>query len=340
MTSLNAMAAALLLVAGGVVPGPAPARPAAAKKTTIKLATLVPDGSVWDKAFRKMGEEWKRRTDGRVRLRIFPNGVSGDEPDMVRKMGIGWLDAAALSVTGLAGIDPAFKLFEIPMFFRSEEEALFVLDDLAPTLRQRLADEGFVLLHWGHVGWIHLFTTKPVRAPDDLRRLKQFVWAGDSQAARWWKGNGFQPVPLAATDIPMGLETGLIEAVPAPPLSALAYQWFRSTPYMMDLGAVPYLGGTVITRKAWDRLSEEDRKSILEVCAETEAALAVAVPKQEREAIAEMSKRGLTVVEPAGAGAPWQALADRFAQQMQADEVVPKEIFERAQRLRREFRER
>lgn len=335
MTSPTLLAAVLALSPLG-----APFAPLApAGTTTIKLATLLPDGSVWDKAIRRMGSEWKRDTDGRVKLRVYPNGAAGDEPDILRKMQIGQIHAGSLTVVGLARIDDAFRAFEIPMYFRSDEEALYVLDQLTPVLKQRLDDKGFVLLHWAHIGWIHLFSTEPVRAPDDLRRLKQFVWSGDDKSARWWKKNGFQPVLLAATDIPMGLQTGLIEAVPSPPLTALSYQWFRSTPYMMDLGAVPFLGGTVMTKKSWNKLSAQDQTEILAACKRAEETLAVAVPRQEQEAIAEMRKRGLTVVPPADGGAPWQALADRFADQARADEDIPKEIFERVERLRQAYRE-
>src|SRR5262249_4727206 len=64
-----------------------PAR-VSAQGTVVKLATLVPEGSVWDKALRDMGAEWSSATQGRVSLRVYPGGVAGDEPDVVRKMRI------------------------------------------------------------------------------------------------------------------------------------------------------------------------------------------------------------------------------------------------------------
>ena len=76
--------------------------------TVIKLATLVPDGSVWDRALKNAGVEWSQNTQGRVSLRIYPGGVAGDEPDIIRKMRIGQVQASALTVAGLAQIDPAF----------------------------------------------------------------------------------------------------------------------------------------------------------------------------------------------------------------------------------------
>ena len=57
-----------------------------AQPQVIKLASLVPDGSVWHKILQGTGAEWSTATGGRVTLRIYPGGVAGDEPDMVRKL--------------------------------------------------------------------------------------------------------------------------------------------------------------------------------------------------------------------------------------------------------------
>ena len=87
--------------------------PAAQAATTVKLATLVPEGSLWDRELKSMGQEWKAATDGRVDLRIYPGGVAGSEEDVLRKIRIGQLQAATLTVVGLSEIDPAFNVFSI-----------------------------------------------------------------------------------------------------------------------------------------------------------------------------------------------------------------------------------
>jgi len=120
---------------------------------------------LWHKALKDLGNEWTQATAGRAQLRIYPGGVSGDDPDMVRKMRIGQLQAGALTTAGLATIDPAFELFSVPLFFASYEEYRFVLERMAPLLRRRLEDQGFVALHWGTAGWVHLFSKVPVRQP-------------------------------------------------------------------------------------------------------------------------------------------------------------------------------
>ena len=125
--------------------------------------------------------------------------VFGDEVDVVRKMRIGQLHAAALTVGGLSEIDEAFAVFATPLMFESDDELQHVLARLGPEFERRLEAKGFVLVHWGHAGWVHLFSKKPIRQVADLKQQKLFVWAGQDDMVQWWTRSGFKPVALAAT---------------------------------------------------------------------------------------------------------------------------------------------
>lgn len=311
-----------------------------AQSSVIKLATLVPEGSVWDKALRDMGAQWTTGTQGRVTLRIYPGGVAGDEPDVVRKMRLGQLQASAVTTAGLASIDPAFHIFNIPMFFSSYPELYATLDVLEPVLKKRLEEKGFVLLMWGHGGWVYFFTKHAVADAAALRKTKLFVWAGDEQMVQQWKTLGFQPVPLAATDMMTGLQTNMIDAYPATPLLGLTLQWYRQTPNLMGLGLAPLVGGLVVTKSAWAKVSEKDRAKILEVCARVEKRLEVEVPRQDTTAVTEMQKRGLKVNAVGAADvAGFTGIADQFAAGIPGSRV-PADILAAARRARDEHRKR
>ncbi len=329
--AIHTMTALLALPLAGV---PAPA---AAQEQVVKLATLVPEGSVWHKALRDLGDGWNRGTTARVALRIYPGGVAGDEPDMVRKMRIGQIQAAALTITGLAEIDPAFDVFGIPMMFDSYPELFYVLDKMEPVLRQRLDEKGFVLLNWGHGGWVYFFSKQPIQSLADLKKVKMFVWAGDDRSVQIWKAVGFQPVALAATDILPGLNTGMIDALPTTPLAAAALQWFRQTPYMADVGLGPLVGGLIMTKAAWKKISEADRAAIQKVCKSTEARLMREVPAQDSTSVREMQARSLKVTKIPAADQPaWRKLADDYGARMEG--TVPAEIMALALRERDAFR--
>src|SRR5690606_17922319 len=87
------------------------AAPAARAAEVIKIATLAPQGSIWDTTLRETGATVARQTAGRVELRVYPGGVAGDESDVLRKIRLGQFQGAALTGASLAEIDPAFRLF-------------------------------------------------------------------------------------------------------------------------------------------------------------------------------------------------------------------------------------
>src|SRR5215212_9701447 len=152
---------------------------------------------------------------------------------------------------------------------------------------------------------------------------------------QWFKANGFEPRAMAMTDIMTGLTTGMIEGLPTPPLAALMFQWYRQTPYMLELGLAPIIGANVVTKKTWDAISEADRAKLLVAADGVEKRLQADVPKQDASSIAEMTKRGLTVTKPSGP--EWRTQLDGLAKTMRG-EMVPTEIFDAATKARSDYR--
>jgi TRAP-type C4-dicarboxylate transport system substrate-binding protein len=306
-------------------------------QTAVKLATLVPQGSVWDKNLKQMGDEWKAATGGRVTVTVFSGGSQGDEPTVVRKMRLDALQAAAFTNVGLGSIDWAFNVFDIPFFFDSYDELNYVTDKLTPVLRKRIEPKGFVLLNWGHGGWTQIFTKKPVATVEDLKHVKLWTSAGNDKQVQWFKANGFEPRAMATTDILTGLTTGMLEGLPTTPLAAMLFQWDRQTPYMLELGLAPIVGAGIITTKAWKAIPDADKPKLLEAAAGVEQRLRVEVPKLDANAIEQMTKRGLTVTKPVGP--EWRTQLEGLAKTMRGDSVPP-EIFDLAVKARDEFRKK
>jgi TRAP-type C4-dicarboxylate transport system substrate-binding protein len=257
---------------------------------------------------------------------------------MVRKMRVGQIQAAALTITGLADIDDAFNVFATPLMFDSYAELFYVLDRMEPMLKQRLEQKGFILTNWGHGGWVYFFSKQPIATMADLKKAKMFAWAGDDRMVQSWKSSGFQPVALAATDILPGLNTGMIDLLPTTPLAANVLQWFRQTPYMADAGLGPLVGGLVMTKQAWNKLSEADRVVMMKACKKAEVRLKKDVPAQDSSSVREMQTRGLKVItiKPAEL-AVWRKVADEFSGKMRGN-IVPEDIVDLAMRERDAYR--
>lgn len=312
--------------------------PALEAATVVKMATLAPEGSIWDRILREMGAEWKQETGGEVQLRIYAGGVAGDEADIVRKMRVGQIHAAAFSVAGLSTIDRSFEVFEIPMFFESYEELYHVLETLRGDFEKRLDAKGYVLLHWGNGGWVHLFSKEPVVSVDDLRKQKLFAGAGNEGMIRMWRENGFQPVSLATTDVLTSLQTGMVQVIPTTPLAALSLQWFRQAPYMQDLGLAPLMGATVVSKRTWKRLKPETQAAMKKAAMEAEKAFKTQIPGQDAKAVEQMKGRGLKV-SPVGDAdrKAWAEAAEIFAK-FKRDNIEDRAFLDRVIEVRDAFR--
>ncbi len=192
------------------------AAPASAQTVLVKMATLVPDGSSWHLILKETADKWRTLSNGTVTVRLYAGGVAGDDPDVVRKMRLGTLNAGVLTSVGVAEIDKSVYALGVPMMYDSYDELYYVLEKMRPRLESGLEAKGFVVLNWADGGWVHFFTQKPVAVPDDLKAQKLFSWAGDATSVDLWKSAGFNPIPLPSTEIATALQTGLVNALGCP----------------------------------------------------------------------------------------------------------------------------
>lgn len=328
------------LVAGAAVVAAWPAAPLAKAQAPIliRMATLVPDGSSWHLILKEAADKWKQVSGGRVSVRLFPGGVAGDDPDVVRKMRLGTLNAGVLTSVGVAEIDKSVYAMGIPLMYDSYDEVYWVHEKMRPKLEASLEAKGFVVLNWADGGWVHFFTKKPVAVPDDLRKLKLFTWAGDAEAVEVWRSAGFNPVPLPSTEIATALQTGLVEALGAPPQIAVISQFFNQAKYMTDLRWQLLQGATIITKAAWEKIPADVRPELLRVSREAGARLQKEIREAEAKDVEAMKKRGLTVVPVSAAqGAQWQKLTESIYPRIKG-KVVPAEAFDEAMRYRDDYR--
>ena len=95
-------------------------------------------------------------------------------------------------------------------------------------------------------------------------------------------------------------------------------------------------GATVVKKDVWDRIAPDVQKKLLEIAEEYGERTRQDVRKQNDDAIQQMKKRGLTIVEPADVEA-WHRVAD-LTDEVVRGKVVPAAIYDEVVRLRDEYR--
>ncbi len=305
----------------------------------IKLGTVAPEGSPWHDAMMETAQKWKELSGGKVQVRIYAGGVAGDEKDMLRKIRIGQLHATALTSSTLLEIIPDIEALSLPMLVRTDGELDYVIEKLGPEFEVRLAEKGFKVLTWSCAGWVHFFTKEPVTTPEEMKKQTLFFWGSDTAYVELLKRWGFNPVPLGITDLLPSLQTGLVDAFPAPPTAALSFQWFALAPHMADFRWQPLPGTTVVSMKQWNKIPANLRPLLEDAAREVGTRLQKRIRELEKEAIAVMKKHGLTVHPvPPPVEEAWRTLLREAGYPVFVGPRISKQMFDRVRGLLDEYR--
>lgn len=305
------------------------AAPAFSQPVRIKLGTLAPRGSIYHDVLLDIGQAWRHAEIPGAGFTVFTDGAQGGEADMVRRMRIGQLNAALISVIGLSEIDGgAGALQKMPLMFRSWEDVDAAGRVVRPLIEKRFLDKGFVVLFWVEAGWVRFFSRERALRPVEFKRLKMFAWAGDPEQVALMKAMGYQPVVLETADILPGLQTGLVNAVPVTATWALVTQIDAAAPHMLDIRWVPIVGAAVITRKAWDALTPAGRAALQSASANGSHRLREQREQADAQAVEAMRKRGLQVhaLTPE-IEAEWRQLAEAIYPRIRGA-MVPADAFD------------
>ena len=264
--------------------------------------------------------------------------MAGDDGDVVRKMRLGTLNVALLSSSGLTDIDRSVLALQVPLAYADYRELDCTIEQFGPQVEKQLAAKGFVLLGWSDAGWAHFFTKNPVRTPDDMKKLKMFVWAGDDQYAELWKKAGFNPVPLPSTEISTALQTGLVNAVTTTVQGAVLLQWYRQVKYMTNLKWAVFLGAIVVSTSTWEKIPADMRPLLKESARKACRRLSEFSRQSEARDIEVLKKHGVQVIDVDTAVLDqWRKLIDGVLPQVRGS-FLPAESLDAALKRRDQCR--
>ena len=254
---------------------------------------------------------------------------------MVRKMGVGQLQAAAITNVGMHDVVREPQALSAPGMIESEAEFNAVFPKVEKKLDDLLAAKGYVALHWSQVGFIRIFCSKPYRTPAEMSDAKMFAWDGDPASVEAWKAAGFRPVVLSSTDVVPSLQTGMIDCLANVPLYLLTARLFERANHMVDVPWGYLIGATLVKKEAWDKIPADLRPKLLAIANEMGARVDADAKKLNDDAIAAMKKQGLDVihVDPK----PWLATAEK-AWPVVRGKVVPTAFFDEVVKARDAYR--
>lgn len=296
-----------------------------AEAATYKIATISPDGLSWMKKLRDGVAEISQRTDGRVKFKIYPGGVQGDDETVLRKMRIGQLHGGAVAAGSLTRFFPDLQIYNLPLQFRNNDEVSHIRGKMDQMIAEGLEDAGIVTFHLTETGFAYLLSGEPVQTVADLKDLKAWIPDGDPIAAELVKAFDISPIPLNITDVLAGLQTGLINAVVAPPSVALALQWHNHVSYVTDLPLVYIYSMLAMDSKSFNRIGDADKVIVREVMSRVFTEVETETRLDNEKAFQALSTIGIERVSvPEESLKEWLSVAEAsISQLIESGEISP-----------------
>ncbi len=306
----------------------------ASATTEIKIATLAPKNSAWGKFFVKLDKKIRQKTGDEVGLRVYYNGVQGDEGAMVSKLKTGQIDAAALTSVGLSRIYKNVMVLQLPGVLDTWK----LLDKARKKMRKELEGgfekEGFTVVGWGDLGRVRLMSKGfAVRKPSDLQGKKPVAWRDEPMAPVIYGMIGqVTPTPLGPTEVLPNLRSGAVNVLSAPPLAAEQLQW---TPQLDHIGAdstVCAIGGTVIRTQTLEKMPEDTRKLVLKLQRRYGKRGAKKIRKLDDAAYTRLAKKMKVVKLTQAERAEWEKLLRKAVTKL-GQGTFPKELVDRVVKI-------
>jgi len=303
--------------------------PVQAANKQLRIGTLAPKNSLYHRQLQAIGEAWRSTQGSDAKYLIYPDGSQGGEAELARRMRIGQLQGALMSVVGLREIEPSVAALQnLPLLFKSWEEVDYVREKMRAAMEKKFLDKGFVVLAWGDSGWVRFFSKEPAFSPADFLKMKFFAWGAESEQQEIMKSLGYTPVPLETSDILPAIQTGMISVVPSTPYFALASQIYNTAPNMLEINWAPIVGALVLTKKAWDDMSPEAQQTLRSAGDKAGQIMRTQARQEVDDAVTAMKQRGLVVNKPNPEQMKeWTALADKLYPRIRG-RMVPADTFD------------
>jgi TRAP-type C4-dicarboxylate transport system substrate-binding protein len=193
--------------------------PVAQAQIVLKAGHISPKTSPEGVAVERFAALVKEKTNGGVSIEVFPSEQLGNAPTMIESTMLGNQDVYVGGNVEFERFSPGLKALGLNYAVPSQEQFRRILK--SPLWKEIFVDPldkiglSVIASDWERGPFRVLVSTKPVRNFDDLKGLKLRIAPIDTWR-RSWTALGTQVVVLPWTDVYLGLQQGMIEAVTAP----------------------------------------------------------------------------------------------------------------------------
>ncbi|MGK9201718.1 TRAP transporter substrate-binding protein [Sinorhizobium meliloti] len=269
----------------------------AAAEIVIKAGHGTTTGHPTHFALVRFAELVSEKTNGEVKVEVYPDRQLGEEREMVEGLQFGSVDMAVVSTGPLLAFAPEIGIVDLPFLFRDSPHVYATLDgDVGKDLLGKFDTRGIHGLAWWENGWRHLTAKKEISKPEDLTGLKLRTMQNPVHMAAFEK-LGASPVPMVWGEVFTSLGQGVIDAQENPITVIYVNSLWEVQSHLMLTGHVYGPHVALFSKMKWDSLTPEQQTAVSEAAAEATGFQREKAAELEKDYLAKLKEKGMTVVE-------------------------------------------
>lgn len=290
---------------------------------TFQVGHVVTTDHSYHLALEKFAEEVDKKSDGQLKIEIFPSSQLGNERDLVEGLTMGTIDMALSNSGNLASFIDSYQVFDLPFLFRDNEHAHKVLDgEIGQDALNSLEEIGVKgLANWEN-GFFSTWNSKhPIEKPEDFKGLK--IRANDNPIhLASYDALDASAITMGWSEVYTAIQNGTVDGVSVSIPSMYTAKIQEVAPYISTSSEFYVTVILMINQKMFDKLPEELQEILVETAQEVTEYQREINGEMEKEFIEDLVEQGFEVTHPdkkAMKDASWQPVYDEFAEDLGKD---------------------
>lgn len=270
---------------------------AQAETIQLKIAHGLNTDNHYHVAATGFAERVAAKSKGQIKVAVYPQLQLGGEVKMMQAARTGGLDLFISGQASLVNTVKEYSIFDVPYLFDSIDQANKVLaSPVGKEFLDMLPKYNLVGLGFLSVMERNVFASKPIRTAADFKGMKVRVMQSPGYV-KSYEAFGTQPTPMTYGDVYMALQQGVVDGADTSPDQFVSDKFIEVSKFY-NITRVHYLPAMLMASKTtWDKLTPQQRQILQESATEALAESRSYYAKAYADAIAQIKKAGVTVVE-------------------------------------------
>ncbi|KPH82642.1 TRAP dicarboxylate transporter subunit DctP [Bosea vaviloviae] len=272
-------------------------------QVTIRYAHVGSEGDIQYWYAEEFAKRVNQRTEGRVKVQVFPNSQLGGAQETVDGVRSGAIPLAHHEFASLARLSPDIAVFAAPFAYRDGSHAMNATDPAKSEVMKELSDKLVATANIRIIGRLYrgarqMTAKMAVYSPADLKD-KRFRGVPLQLWTTMIKGMGAIPTPVEVGELPTALMTGMVIGQENPLTMINANKLYEVQTHVMLTSHMQNVLPVFINERTWQSIPEKDRAIISATAAEIGEETLKLGNEAETKLIDELKKKGMTFVTAA-----------------------------------------